>query len=484
MSFKRARASSNGRAAALREDPDVRQAKQQGGAELRQLLLEKFCVEGMSGAEVSTIAYYATRAGACGVGDLGLAPTSATKNGHAHVKNHAGAIYPEVDLSFVQVPMFTKREARRTVESVPILLPSKAFEKYLTQNLLQHPLDDFRKVVGELDGYLNHPVVQTAMAEGLESIVRPIALYWDGVVYTKNDSFWAFYCTDILSSQKFLSFLIRSEEMCQCGCRGWCSLHPLLQAWAADLEALARANPVRYAVLDLQGDWPAFLHIFGMRFWGHRVHPCPLCLVNQDQLQEQCSSQVTLDTLPFKAYTTEDYMNDLSRWVKVTEITSAELRSKVYQSLAYRRKFRGRVLLRDVRELGLKKHSRLMPSTTLPDVAMFEFMEVPFTASWWTATPDDRLLHDCPLFQVPGVTLEAWSLDLMHAWHLGPVQTLVSMGFNFCLDTGLWSPKTDIDASEKRRLGLLALKAELFQWYRDQRKDPEWRKRGTEVPRP
>ena len=485
MSFKRARTSSNAAAAANREDPDLRHARAEHGMELRQLLLEKFCIEGMSGAEVATIAYYATRAGASGVADLALAPASATKNGHAHVKNHAGAIYPEVDLTFVQVPMFTKREARRTVESVPLFLPSKAFEKYLTPNLLQHPLDDFQEVVGQLDGYLNHPVVQAAKAEGLESLVRPIAVYWDGVAYTKNDSFWAFYCTDILTRQKFLSFLLRSEEMCQCGCRGWCSLFPLLEAWATDLKALSAASPVRFAVMDIQGDWPAFLQIFGLRYWSHNVHPCPLCRVNQMQLKELCVSKVTLDTLPYEEYSTNDYMHDLKNSVQVVEILSPELRTTVYQALGYRKKFRGRVVLRDVPELGLKKHSRLMPSSTLRDVSMFEFTEVPFVTLWWIASPDHaKLLHDCPLFEVPGISLEAWSLDLMHAWHLGPVQTLVSMGINFCLDTGLWSPKTDIDALEKRKLGMLALRAELFQWYRDQRQDPEWKQKGTEAPRP
>ena len=69
----------------------------------------------------------------------------------------------------------------------------------------------------------------------------------------------------------------------------------------------------------------------------------------------------------------------------------------------------------------------------------------------------------------------------MHGWHLGPVQSLVSLALNFCLDSGLWSPSTDINANERRKLGLLALKAELFQFYKEKRKDPAWTSKGTEV---
>ena len=98
-----------------------------------------------------------------------------------------------------------------------------------------------------------------------------------------------------------------------------------------------------------------------------------------------------------------------------------------------------------------------------------------FTTSWWVGADDARLVHDCPLLQLSGVGLEMWSLDIMHSWHLGPLQLLVSLAFNFCLDSGLWAPtSTGLDAAEKRKLSLFAIKAELFQFYRDQKKDPSW----------
>ena len=137
----------------------------------------------------------------------------------------------------------------------------------------------------------------------------------------------------------------------------------------------------------------------------------------------------------------------------------------------------------DFPKLGLKKFSRLIPTRDLQDVAGFEFKETPFSASFWVLSLEGRLVHDCPLMDAPGIGLEMWSLDIMHGWHLGPLQQLVSMSLNYCLETSLWAPPTLLDAEERRRLGLLAIKAELHQWYKLQRLDPEWRAKGSEASR-
>lgn len=190
-------------------------SQKEGGQELRRYLLERFCMEGMPGSEVATLSRLITRAGGLGVEDLALGPASATKNGHKHVRKKAGKIFPDVDVHYVDCPIHLKREARRTSAQIPIYLPSKAFQKFITEKMIRdHPPADFARVIGEIDLYVNHPVVLGAQAEGLKTPVRPVALYWDGVVYTKNDSFFAFYVTDILTTQKCCSFLLRLSLSC------------------------------------------------------------------------------------------------------------------------------------------------------------------------------------------------------------------------------------------------------------------------------
>ena len=162
-------------------------------------------------------------------------------------------------------------------------------------------------------------------------------------------------------------------------------------------------------------------------------------------------------------------------------MTSTSMRSKIYQNLLYKKKWRGRTLVKSLPQSGLLKNSRLMPTPSMPDVGNFEFQRIPFEASWWVGPEDGRLLHDCPLLLLTGVGLETFSLDIMHSWHLGPLQLLVSKALNFCLDSGLWYPRTSTtEAADRRRLSLLAIKSELFLWYREQRKDPDWLGKGSE----
>lgn len=215
--FKRARSSIDDPSI---EDPHVTTHKNESGNQLRQFLLEKFCLEGLTGSDVATLSWYITQAGGLGVKDLALRPDLASKHGHEHVKLHAGKIYPDSDLSYVNAPMFVKRESRRCSEPIPINMPSTAFKTFLTEEMLdgnsKGAKEIFDRIVGGLANYDEHPVVVQARRENFPRPVRPIALYWDGVLYSKHDSFMGFYVTDILSSQKFLSFLVRTWTALAC----------------------------------------------------------------------------------------------------------------------------------------------------------------------------------------------------------------------------------------------------------------------------
>ena len=212
LMYKRARLEARyAHVQSVADDPQ-HELRRKAGLELRQFLLDKFCTEGMPVSDVSLLSHYITQAGGLGVSDLALNPSSASKNGHRHVQKHAGKIYDDIDLVYINCPAYIKRNATRTCEKIPIYLPSQAFRDHITHDMVYcHPQKDFEKVIGGLDCYNEHPVVCRAKAECLKTKVRPLALYWDGVAYTKNDSFTAFYVTDILSNQKFLSFLLRQK---------------------------------------------------------------------------------------------------------------------------------------------------------------------------------------------------------------------------------------------------------------------------------
>ena len=134
--------------------------------------------------------------------------------------------------------------------------------------------------------------------------------------------------------------------------------------------------------------------------------------------------------------------------------------------------------------LGLPKFARLEPSSTLQDVGLFETQAVPFTCTWYIAGPNGRVLHISPLLQIPGVTLDSWCIDLLHTWHYGPMSTFLIFAIRALLHTDLYRSgnATWLDQEENEKLALLALRSELWMFYKERRaEDPNWSKRGSEA---
>jgi len=74
--------------------------------------------------------------------------------------------------------------------------------------------------------YFNHPVVKGIPLE--ELMADPplaLALYVDAAPYTNDESFMCFTIYNLITNQRHLTVLLRKSELCQCGCRGWCTLH-------------------------------------------------------------------------------------------------------------------------------------------------------------------------------------------------------------------------------------------------------------------
>jgi hypothetical protein len=64
----------------------------------------------------------------------------------------------------------------------------------------------------ECPAFAENPVVRDALAAGYTAEqILPVSLYWDGVKFTKNESFVGFYCDDMLSRRKFLVAALRRD---------------------------------------------------------------------------------------------------------------------------------------------------------------------------------------------------------------------------------------------------------------------------------
>ncbi|CAE7032303.1 unnamed protein product [Symbiodinium sp. CCMP2592] len=311
--------------------------------------------------------------------------------------------------------------------------------------------------------------------------IIPVAVYFDGVQYTKNENFLGFYVTNLRTKRQQLVWLLRLSELCSCGCRGWCSVFPLLDHFRRDM--CAPHKDLRSCIIDYKADWPAYIELCGFRTWSHNKHPCPLCTVNQTNMR--ALGTMTLHSCPHSLFDQTAYEELLAATFREIFVPDEDTKLRINAQLRYRRPGRGRCLKQNIPLLGLRKGWRLEPSSSLPDVDDFAKQRCPFSCVFYTGGKDGRVLHLSPFLQIPGVTMNTWCVDVLHTWHYGPMSTFIAHSLRHLLRSPVYRPSaSDLDKEEADKLALLTLRAELWSYYKRRRENDEdgmWRKKGTEV---
>ena len=155
-----------------------------------------------------------------------------------------------------------------------------------------------------------HSVVVEAVTNGAHlSRIRRVGFFLDDAGFTKNESFCAMYLSDVSTNERFLVAIVRKEELCKCGCRGFCTYYCIHDAVLQDLEAAALgrwqvsecdATPfpaggfksvrsgqpmgIILAVTELRADLPGYTGPVGMRSTAHGMYPCPSCNIKKSDL--------------------------------------------------------------------------------------------------------------------------------------------------------------------------------------------------------
>ena len=270
----------------------------EAGAKLYEFLLDLKRQHTLSAKQASVLAFWATRAGACGdAATIALPPTCQSGKFSSKIDKATGHPTDE-NYHYVDVPRHRRSSDERQTSPLAVLPPLDACVQHMQEN----EADLRRRLAGTTlpRTYYNHPVVQRAQSEQPALMALPLALYMDGVAYSREDSILGMWLVCMLTGRRWLLASLRRGEACKCGCRGWCSLCPLLSMLAWSLKSLARGrhpttghaaghlDAVRQTLADqplgffgavvlIKGDWCEYAHTLGFPTWSSIEHPCPLC---------------------------------------------------------------------------------------------------------------------------------------------------------------------------------------------------------------
>ena len=91
--------------------------------------------------------------------------------------------------------------------------------------------------------YHSNPKVKEAKDQGKPPPL-PLALFADGIRYKtvlagRADAILGIWVRSLTTQRRHLLCSIRVQRMCRCGCRGWCTLHPIMSALAHSFKGLA-----------------------------------------------------------------------------------------------------------------------------------------------------------------------------------------------------------------------------------------------------
>ena len=463
------------------------------GEQFVAMLTDMLLQSGISAKTFCLLCFWAARADAKGPAKTyGKAPGARTGHYQRHLDGLLGFQNFDQALLNVQVPAKHKHDMGRCEHTLPLLPPHEALYKEVSDN--PSILTDLEQAdpAEYGTGYTAHPAVLTPGPP-----VLPLALYLDGVPYTsRQESVVGVWCYSLLTQKRHLCALLRKRNMCNCGCKSWCTWYVVYRmlAWSvgalregffpnrrpdgdwqlpADATRAERAGQpltFRAVICRVKGDWMEFTTAFGLPPWNSGMRPCPFCNCDQENMFEV--EQMNARQWPFHLNTAEDYFRACQR-CEVVVAASEQDRDTLLHLLFYDKRDqggRGRCLRHPYPKLGLDAGDRLEPSDALWDVGQLESLTAfPVRLTFWRGSRETLAKHRCPIFG-PETQISPTELvvDPLHTLHLGVMQWVGKEIVWRRMDANAWEvlgpESVVIDVS------ISLLRTELLSWYKEQRK--------------
>ena len=454
-------------------------------------LLKQYKAGKMPATGVAQLAWHATRAGAVGVADLAFDPQIS----HKHAELLAKAIDTRAASTFYHagVPLWSHAEERRFISTFPMNLPHEEFARqYASTPTEFHIAEQADPQVPPM--YFEHPVYAQKGAQAC-----PVGYFSDAVPHTKRDSFFAFYWSNCLTGTRYLICSVRKKDLCQCGCKGQCTMGIVLKVVSWSFRCLAEgshpqlrhdgsaflASDPRHArrghqlaggysgaLVEMRADLLEFVGACGFKTWADNDNPCFCCTAKKDELFDFPAS---IAASAWRDRDAAGYNEQVLQALVHRRLEAGDggVLARLLDALHFDTRpkgFGGLVIKADFPELALTKGMRLLEEGPVVDLHRVAEIRPPCTLSFFNCCGDHGLNFLCPLFSIPGFTIEALSLDVMHVLDLGVAQYLIGAVFreliehNFCRSDFVY-----IDM--RRHANLKALRLRLRTYYKGVRRE-------------
>lgn len=169
-----------------------------------------------------------------------------------NAQRHLDSVFPHSgEMLEVRVPVHRKKGLVRSVElfEVRALWSSLEYEVAESPCLLdvfEVPAKDRQPSIVDLPAYTSHPLVKEHVKQGLAMPI-PVSVYLDSVAFItqaagRSESVLGIWVINELSQKRHLLATLKGGDQCRCGCRGDCSIFPLLENLRWQLASLQRGH--------------------------------------------------------------------------------------------------------------------------------------------------------------------------------------------------------------------------------------------------
>ena len=478
------------------------------GSEFTDLLLELKHKGKLSAKDVCVLCYWAARAGARGPAKrMSYPPNSQSGKFQPHLDRILGIARDlEEDEYVISTPGYDRHELSRVTLKIPALPPHETLTREWEKSR-QHIADLQDQIRNKewTKAYHDHPVVARAPPQ---TDVVPLALYLDGVQYQKrqssNNTVTAFYAYNLLTNRRRLLLTIRKRDVCQCGCKGWCTYHEIFRFLSWSFEALAlgkfpsrrhdglpfggsertrleEANMpcMRGAVVYIKGDWQEFSKTMAIPTWQSLTNPCFACWATKDELYSV--GDLSALQSPQERKDANHYDAACANCERQVLVGDVHTHALIVSRLIYDKRDagnQGRVLSAPLPQLGLVAGDRLEPSDVVPDVGAFEGLasRLPVTVTFWRRQNNTAAVHRNPLFNArTGLSVQNLAIDVLHTLHLGVFKSYCTTALWSLIQADAWNTR-EPTAEVSDKLNVARCRVELMTWYKEkQRADPDAR---------